>query len=348
MGLSQKQIEQIKEELDNCKRPIFFFHDDPDGLCSFLLLYRYLNEGKGVVVKTNPEMDINFARKANEYEADKVFVLDIAKMSQDFVDNVKVPIIWIDHHPVPDYKYDAVKYFNCRTLDPTDIRPVTYWCYQAVKQDMWLAMLGCTGDAFFPEFAEEFSKQNSDLMDPSITSLSDAFYSSLTGKLLRIFSFSLKGKTSEAMKAVKIFTRIKDPFEILNQTSPRGKFIYKRFEKIDKYYQDLLQECLKKVEKDNDFFVFIYLNDKMALTKDLANEVFHRFPQKFIIIGREKQDEVSVSLRYKKNIVPILLKALIGVEGFGGGHEFACGASIKKKDFKQFIDNIKAQTQEKA
>ncbi len=36
-----------------------------------------------------------------------------------------------------------------------------------------------------------------------------------------------------------------------------------------------------------------------------------------------------------------LEKALAGVEGYGGGHEQACGAVVKKEDFEQFISNLK-------
>jgi len=38
-----------------------------------------------------------------------------------------------------------------------------------------------------------------------------------------------------------------------------------------------------------------------------------------------------------------LEKALVGIDGYGGGHEHACGAAIKKHDFKKFIENIEAQ-----
>ncbi|MBD3259624.1 hypothetical protein GF371_03245, partial [Candidatus Woesearchaeota archaeon] len=94
--IPKKQIQQIKEELDNCKKPIFLFHDDPDGLASFLLLYRYKGEGKGIPIKAAPRLNLFFAKKVNEYNADKVFVLDIADIEPSFYDNVKVPVIWVD------------------------------------------------------------------------------------------------------------------------------------------------------------------------------------------------------------------------------------------------------------
>ena len=34
--LTPTEVAKIKEELLTCKRPLFLFHDDPDGLASFL------------------------------------------------------------------------------------------------------------------------------------------------------------------------------------------------------------------------------------------------------------------------------------------------------------------------
>ena len=110
--LTNKQYQQIKDELDNCQNPLFFFDDDPDGLCAFLLLYRYAKEGHGFVVKTHPKLDIRSLPKIEQFDADKVFILDVALVDQDFLDGCKVPAIWIDHHrPVERNK---VRHFNPR------------------------------------------------------------------------------------------------------------------------------------------------------------------------------------------------------------------------------------------
>src|SRR4030042_2536338 len=98
MSLTDKDFDEIRKELDECKRPLFFFHDDPDGLASFLLLYRYCKKGYGVIVKSDPKVDDKFLRKVEEYMPDKIFILDIALMEQSFADNADAPIIWIDHH----------------------------------------------------------------------------------------------------------------------------------------------------------------------------------------------------------------------------------------------------------
>ncbi|MCH7534910.1 MAG: hypothetical protein IH948_04060, partial [Bacteroidetes bacterium] len=114
MTLTPEQYRQIKDELDNCKNPLYFFDDDPDGLSAFLLFYRYKKEGHGIVVKTHPKLDIRSIPKVQEYDPDKIFVLDVARLEQDFIDNAKKPVVWIDHHG--PYERENVKYFNPRLI----------------------------------------------------------------------------------------------------------------------------------------------------------------------------------------------------------------------------------------
>jgi len=78
----QINLKQLKDELDTASNPIFLFDDDCDGLCSFLLFWRYLREGKGFVVKGRPLVDLKYARKVEENLPDKVFILDIAQVEQ--------------------------------------------------------------------------------------------------------------------------------------------------------------------------------------------------------------------------------------------------------------------------
>src|SRR4030042_4651744 len=109
--LSDREVAEIRDELRTCRNPVFFFDDDPDGFASFLLLYRFVQEGRGFIVKTRPSITADvFSRKVADYGADKVFILDVALVDQEFLDAVRVPVIWIDHHtPV---ERDRVKYFN--------------------------------------------------------------------------------------------------------------------------------------------------------------------------------------------------------------------------------------------
>ena len=343
--LTKKQYSAILEELDNCKRPLYFFHDDSDGLASFLLLYRYKREGKGVCVKSHPKVDSRFFKVVQEYEPDKIFILDLAILEDEFVDEFKgTPIVWIDHHT--PLKVPGVKYFNPRVEKADDNTCVSHLCYEVVKHDrpddIWIAATGIVGDWQLTPATTEFSKKYPDLLPASIKRPERALFDSPLSKLIRIMNFILKGRTQDVMKCVKILTRIGSPYELLNGETPRARYILKRFDKIDDLYQKLLKFAVKKVSKSRLLLV-TYTEDKMSFSGELSNELLYRYPGKVIFVAREKSGEMKCSLRTSPglNLPDAIAKALSGVNGYGGGHEYACGACIKVEDFKKFVKQLK-------
>ncbi|MBS3131803.1 DHH family phosphoesterase [Candidatus Woesearchaeota archaeon] len=338
MALSEEQYGQIRNELDSCKNPLFFFDDDPDGLCSFLLLYRYLKEGHGIVVKTHPVLDARSLQKVEEYSPDKIFVLDIAKLEQDFIDGVHCPVIWIDHHG--PFERNNVKYFNPRNISKDAYFPTSYLCYKATRQDLWIAMIGCIADMHLPDFIEDFRKEYPDI-NADGNDVAEVYFNSDIGKLIKIFSFIMKGKTSDVMKHIKALTRIESPYEILRQETTRGRFIYKKYDKINSLYETLYKQAISDVGSEK-LLVFTYHDDQMSFTGDLANELMHRYPGRVIIVGRKKEGDVRMSIRTAGvSIPPALDKSLAGLQGYGGGHDNACGANVKEQDFPEFLERMK-------
>jgi single-stranded DNA-specific DHH superfamily exonuclease len=343
--LTKKQYSTILEELDNCKRPLYFFHDDSDGLSSFLLLYRYKSEGKGVCVKSHPKVDSRFFKIVQEYEPDKIFILDLAMVDDEFVDEFRgIPIVWIDHHT--PLKLPGVKYFNPRVEKADDNTCVSHLCYQVVKHDraddIWIAAVGIVGDWQLTTVTAEFSAKYPELLPASINRPESALFDSPLSKLIRIMNFILKGRTQDVMRCVKILTRVSSPYELLNGETPRARYILKRFENIDELYQKLLKFAVKKVSKSKLLLV-TYTEEKMSFSGELSNELLYRYPDKVIIVAREKSGEMKCSLRTSPglNLPDAIAKALLGVNGYGGGHEYACGACVKVEDFKQFVKQLK-------
>ncbi len=339
--LSKQDYQKIKEELLDSQKPFFFFHDDPDGLCSFLLLYRLVNRGKGMVVKQDPRITVEMMKKVNEYGADKVFITDIAMVDQEFIDGVGIPVIWIDHHQPLERK--NVLYFNPR-INGNDNHPATFLCYNVVEQDQWIGAVGAIGDYFIPEFMHDFAKENPDLVkEEDLTHPNKILFGTKLGLLIRMFAFALKGKSSDYTKAIKILTRVENPEELLEGTTARGRFIKKRYELINKTYQKLRTQAISKSSEDK-ILLFKYEEDTMSLTGELANELLHECPEKVIVIARNKGGRFKCSMRSAKYILPPLLqKAVEGIDGYGGGHEHACGCNIHEKDFDTFLDNLRKQ-----
>ena len=343
MAIKQQDIEYIREQLSKSVRPLFFFDDDADGLCSFLLLYRYVKEGHGVFIKTSPELSEIYLEKVKEHSPDLIIILDKPQVSQTFLDKIKVPVIWIDHHePV---KRHNVKYFNPRLDDDADNRPTTYWCYKIVQQDLWIACVGCVADWHIPDFMKGFIQENPDLISKEYEDPAKVLFETRFGQLCHLFNFILKGKTSEVKAAVKILTRIDNPYEIMDQTSAQGKYLYKKYTKSKKEYQQLLSEV--RTTKDK-VLVYIYSADRTSYTAELSNELLYKYPDKMLIICREKSGEMRCSLRSKYMDVPSKLKkSLVDVRGYGGGHLHACGACIKSPDFEKFVENMKEHVKNK-
>ncbi|MFH1063857.1 MAG: DHH family phosphoesterase [Candidatus Woesearchaeota archaeon] len=343
--LSKEQYSKILEELDDCQRPLYFFHDDADGLSSFLLLYRYKNEGKGVCVKSQPKVDNRFFNVVREYAPDKIFILDLAILDEDFADEFRnIPIIWIDHH-MP-MKIHGVKYFNPRVENIDDSPCASYLCYNVIKdarpEDIWIAAAGTVGDWQLNEVTRQFAKEHPDLLPESVTRPEVALFDTPFSKLVKIFNFMLKGKTQEVMRSVKTLTRVESPYELLNKDTPRAKFILKRYDEINDLYEELLEFAVKKVSK-SQLLMVQYAEVKMSFSSELSNELLYRYPDKIILVAREKSGEMKCSLRTSPgiNLQEALKKALEGVEGYGGGHKFACGACVKVDDFEQFVDQLK-------
>ncbi|MBS3121852.1 hypothetical protein J4434_03145 [Candidatus Woesearchaeota archaeon] len=346
---------KIKKELDDCSRPLFFFDDDPDGLSSFLLLYRYKQAGKGIVVKTYPVLDEKFFNSVKDYEPDKIFIVDIPKISENFLKKLSMPVIYIDHHDICQIKQDNLIYFNPHIYNEKDERCVSYWCYKIINiaegdniieqktKDIWIAMVGCVGDWHLPDFKSEFTKQYPKLLSQNLNKPEKALFSSKIGQLTRVFSFILKGQHKDVMSSIKVLTRIEHPDEIMKKTTSQGRFIYKQFEKINKLYQELLKAITKENIHEN-ILTFFYTEKQWSFTSDLSNELLYKYPDKVIIVCREKSGEFKCSIRSNKHKLPDKIKnALVGLEGYGGGHDYACGTCVKDKDFNVFLERFKSE-----
>ena len=113
------------------------------------------------------------------------------------------------------------------------------------------------------------------------------------------------------------------------------KEIMENYEKIEKEFEKMAKEAEKHTNEK--IIKFIYTGEKYSFTSELSNYLHYKFPDKFILVCRDDNDKMKCSLRgNKKELPPIVNKSLIGVRGYGGGHKYACGATIEKEDFEKF------------
>ncbi len=339
--LTKKQIKEIKEHLEKAQNPIFFFDNDPDGLCSFLLLQRYIGRGKGVPIKSFPEMNADYFRKVRELNADYIFILDKPIVSKEFLDEVKnfnLPVVWIDHHEVQLKIPDFVYYYNTTLNRPKKNEPVTYLCYKITerKEDLWLGVVGCVFDRYVPDFYLKFCKEYPDLSIKSKDAF-DIFYKSQIGRIVKMFCFALKDRISNVVKMIKFLTQVKTPYEVLEETGKNHE-MHIRFKQIQKKYEKLLGKA--KTLAGNDKILFFQYAGDLSISADLSNELSYLYPDKIIIVVYILGLKANISVRGKK-IRETILKAIEGLEGAtAGGHENAVGSQMRIEYLQKFRENV--------
>ena len=336
--LKRELLKKLFEELKSAENPFVFYDDDPDGMISFVLIKKRFGHFSGTVVKGAPCLDESYASKADDNSADKVIVLDKPMLSSGFVDNVNAQIIWVDHHE-PQKVPKKVSYFNPRIHNPKDISPTSYMIYKAVGGPLWLAMCGVVSDWYVCPELKKLSKEMPDLL-PKVESPPQILYGTGFGKLIRMVDFLIKKNTSDINKSVNDLLRISSPTDILERETPEGERIYENFEAINKEYEPLLKKALEK--DDKNLLLFTYGGMKRSFTSELSNELLEKASSRLIIVARKKDGAFKMSIRSRDIVLPPLIKkALRGIDGYGGGHEHACGANIPVSDFNKFVEGLK-------
>ena len=340
--LSEAEIKSIRNHLENAQNPLFFFDNDDDGLCSFLLLRRFIDRGKGIAIKSFPDLNVGYARKIHELKPDYIFILDKPIVSDGFLKEAQelgLPVVWIDHHDVPFPNLDEngnVYYFNSMRSEKPSSEPVTYWCYKVVnrKEDLWIALAGCIGDGYLPEFSEEAEKKYPELWR-KVSSAFEGVYSTNLGKIARILSFSLKDRTSNVVNMIKFMFKA-NPSDVLQES--KKNFMLERFNQIDSKYEKLVDKA--KLTAGKGKLVYFQYGGDLSISAEIANELSYLFSDKIVVVAYLSGTKANLSLR-GKGIKEITLKALEGIEGArGGGHKDATGAQMNVEDLPRFKDSI--------
>jgi single-stranded DNA-specific DHH superfamily exonuclease len=340
---TKKQVEEIKEHLHKAQNPLFLFDNDQDGLCSFLLLQRYLGRGKGVPIKSFPSLLPDYFRKIEELKADYIFILDKPVVSEEFfekVEQINLPVVWIDHHLINKEDIPSfVNYYNPLFNKKPTNEPVTALCYQisGKKEDLWLAVIGCISDGFVPDFYSDFEKKYSDLSLKSDKAF-DIFYKSQIGRIARMFGFALKDRITNVIIMLRFLMKVSTPYAILEENS-KNHLMHNRFRQVGTKYQKLLKKAIAIGKKQEKMLFFQYGGD-LSISADLANELHYLFPEKIIVVIYVKGIKANISMR-NKNVRDLLSKAIGGLEDArGGGHENAVGGQIRIEDLEKFRENL--------
>ncbi len=345
--ISEQQIKEIREHLDRAQNPLFFFDNDNDGLTSFLLLRRFIDRGRGVAIKSFPDLNINYYNKVHELKPDYIFILDKPVVSLDFLKKAhedNIPVVWIDHHQVDKQEIEGLSYYNPFFVDGSN-EPVSYICYKIVnrKEDLWLATIGCISDCYLPDFYCEFEKKFPELALKNAKSAYDLLYNSEIGRIARILDFSLKDTTTNVVNMMKFMMKVNGPMDIIEENL-RTKQILARHDEINSKYQLLIK---KAREQACENLIYFQYGGNLSLSGNISNQLIYEYPDKIIVVVYIKGDVANISLRGGKDIRKLTLSAIEGIPGAtGGGHKNATGAKMSVSDLPAFKEKIEKLVKE--
>ncbi len=337
--LLKKELKEIRKIIENSNDPLYLFDDDGDGLCSYLVLKKHFKKGRGKPIKKPGPLDNFYLDYIDEGKPDLIIILDKPLVKQSFIDEVPCPVIYIDHHPLQNLK--NLGYFNPLKHKKKVYIPTSEIVYSVTNDSLWIATVGSLFDYKIPYFIKEFKKQYKDLLTKIPKNPGYIKFETRLGELIKVFAYNIKGKKSEVKKSVQAFEKVESPYEILNKTTEHGKFLQERYERFEKQYQQIIKEAKKTAGKSN-ILVFEHPQSVISFTSELSTELSYWYPNKTIIIIKEKDNGYKMSIRHQKvNVREIFEKSIEGIKGHGGGHERALGAFIERDDFERFLENFR-------
>ncbi len=352
--LTNKEIGEIKAHLEKAQNPIFFYDNDADGLCAFLLFRRYLGRGYGVAIRSYPEMNAEYLKKVEQLKADYIFVLDKPLVSREFIeeaDKMQIPIVWIDHHDMEikelKKEFSGFKSFYMynsalgKKKKEEQNEPTSYLAYKTTgrKEDIWIALMGCVADHYLPDFASEFGERYPDFWTKEINGPFDIYYKTEIGRIAVGLNFGLKDSISHVVELQNFLISCKTPGDVFLELETNKSFRAK-YNEIRKKYDALLKDA--KISESQKLVYLIYGGD-MSMSSDLSNELSYLYPDKFVLVAYKKGTITNISMRGDRinRKLETILKQI--EHATGGGHKDAVGARIETKDLERFKEILEKE-----
>lgn len=336
--LTLNQLSEIRDHLEIAQNPIFLFDNDVDGLCSAVILQRASGKGKSIAIKSFPGLNESYLKRIEELNIDYIFILDKSEIDLEFLTGAierGLPIVVIDHHP---HKLDkeTMNLIHFYSTAENGAEPTTYIAQRIYdrKEDEWLALIGCIGDVFKPEFARGFTKDYPELYDYSLETFQTMYLTEM-GKLSRMLNFGLKDTTTNVVNLIKFLVSTKTPYDLLEENA-KTRQLHRKYQTLNRIYRTQVDKG--NVHKGKNL-IFLEYGGDISMSAEISNRLMFDNPKKLIIVAFRNVDAASVSLRgpRAKEIVENIILKIPGAKG--GGHEVACGARVPL----DHLDNLKIE-----
>lgn len=367
-----KKFSSVLKTYNSQTRVGLFYDDDPDGICSGIILEKTLGFKEIPVVERIPFSNdlAPFSDKFNAVVKDRrlnvLLMTDFniagfghldayLKFRKLFPD---IDVIIFDHHQdSSDYKTDY--YFNSNELQgqilgnqlccSKFVFEVCKLICSDISKFSWLKAIGIIADSNQETWGRDvvrlIEKLNSDLINSPDESIreynipeeSDEFFQNPFGKVANLIFYGLAKSSSEISKIYDILFTAKGIFEVEDKLKE-----YSLIEdEVDDYIENFNYYLKNAYTPSDELHIFeMEVKGEYDLQCILSNLLSHQNEDILFIIYRKKKDNfIYASLRLQNKSINMGSLAELAADfpdGNGGGHIPAAGIKIKKDDFKPF------------
>lgn len=380
MNKLDEKIISMREIITNAKNPILFFDSDSDGTMSYFQLKTINPNLKGYPFRKVKEEQVELSNRVSK-DNDVVLFFDTPHIEEEVFKNISDKrILWVDHHKGNSPEF--ISKYNILHLNPLDFasndsRPSCYWAYKIanLKKNLPFVCVGSVADFYLLDVLADLDIQNSkefsmlfnislqkkeelldlvrstnfyEQLDKRADIIRQLSFETNAGVLKMFFDYIYKLENARVDSVVKSLSTL-SLGEILSEISAEKNYPYDDFAK---FRLELKSHIKKAIKLNQDKKIAIYSHGgETSFNRQITEECLFKLPTvEVMFCSFEKKDSemIPCSIRSKSlSIEPLVKKSLKTVQGFGGGHELACGAAISSKDFNRFRGNFTKYVEEK-
>lgn len=338
----------------NDKRVVVVYDDDPDGICSAVLMINYLKKQENKIFFFAARSP---SRVTRELMNQILKLKPYAVISLDFAENLDFPAnkfdlkgikyLAIDHHPPKKYNFPLkTVYVNPKLEDNKEC--CSAFVYSLIsriipfEKNLWIAAIGVIGDYQVQEsraLIEKVIKMYPPLFE-NITVDNKSLRKTTFGSLARSLDSISSVKFHEGCnQAVNLLLKSRTPYDALNRKIPEVKRLFNIHDGYHSNLRKLEAEFKDNHEKIGKIYYF-KVKSEYSVKSTLSTELGAKYPSKVVIIAQDDGKLTHASLRNqsgKYDLNEIIQKSIKGLHGRGGGHKKAAGVALQRTDFGIFL-----------
>jgi single-stranded DNA-specific DHH superfamily exonuclease len=336
-------IKGFLETIDSKDNVVIVFHNDADGICSAVLMKKFLvtKEIEPYLISQPMPVDENLIDKIKLSVPDKIIFLDLAidqhaEVLKELKSIAKLAII--DHHQIQEnMNKKGIIHYNPRFAKADIYQSCGYLVYKILSEIMdmnkylWLAAIAMTGDYDLKDSEDLVAKVRKNLNVKDL-------YKSDIGRVVDMISSARATKKISSEEMADIIYNAEDLNDVLD-----NRKLLESYKIISSEINGVLIDAETNSEKTNNMILYGLKTD-YNIKSQVATELSRKYPDKLVVIYQKKGAKIKISARNQTvrfDVCNTLRKAVKGLKAHAGGHENAGGGTVASKDWLEFKDKLK-------